>query len=277
MKLHTILPLIFFAALLFAACEDPIDMNINEGSQALIVEGWLTNKPEIQYVKLYLTKAVSNNDPYQAVSGALITLSDDAGNSETLEEVSAGKYAIKSVKGVEGRTYTLHIHTNEGDYEAVSKMQRLSMAPDSISFKYEKKSIVYEHAGYYPFIYGQELPGEGDYIQVKLYRNNMYMNKPDDINAWSDEFVDGNYIDSAELRIDTPFVAGDMVKAEVWSLSEEAYHFWIDMQTQLQNGGIFASPLTNTRTNIKKLTPGARNANGFFGTSMVGVTERKVE
>ncbi len=277
MKTLNIVLILIFSVMLFSACEDQIDMDIKDGEQALVVEGWLTNKPENHYVKIYLTKALSSNNAFEPVAGAAVTLKDDAGNTEVLQEKEPGKYEIATIRGVEGRTYTLRVQSSEGTYEAVSKMPRLSMAPDSLTFKYEEESIVYEDAGYYPYIYGQEIPGEGDYIQVKLYRNNKYLNKPADINIFTDEYVDGNYINNTELSVDTPFVAGDMVRAEVWSQTEEAYHFWIDLQTQLQNGGIFASPMTNTRTNIKSLTPGARKANGFFGTSLVAATERKVE
>lgn len=277
MKTLNIALILILSTMFFSACEDKIDMNIKDGEQALVVEGWLTNKPENHYVKIYLTKALSSSSSFEQVTGAAVTLKDDAGNTEVLHEKEPGKYEIAVIKGVEGRTYTLRIQSSEGTYEAISKMPRLSMAPDSLTFKYEEKSIVYEDAGYYPYIYGQEIPGEGDYIQVKLYNNDKYLNKPADINIFSDEFVDGNYINNTELSVDTPFVAGDMVKAEVWSQTEEAYHFWTDLRTQLQNGGIFASPMTNTRTNIKSLTPGARKANGFFGTSLVATAERKVE
>lgn len=277
MKILNISPGLLFFALLFSACEDPIDMDIKQGNQALIVEGWLTNKAEKHYVKLYLTKTLDDKNAYEPVTGATIDLSDDAGNSEVLKEVSAGKYEISSIRGIEGRTYTLVIEAPQGNYQAVSRMPRLSMAPDSLTFKFEEKSIVYDEEGYYPYIYGQELPGKGDYIQVKLFKNGRYLNHPEDINIFSDEFVDGSYINNTELEVDSAFARGDVVKAEVWSLTEEAYHFWVDMQTQLRNGGVFASPLTNTRTNIRKLNPEAKNVNGFFGTSLVGTTEAKVK
>ncbi|WP_069660459.1 DUF4249 domain-containing protein [Arcticibacter eurypsychrophilus] len=277
MKIVNLLIVMFFSSLLFSSCEDTIDFKTNEGTPALVVEGWLTNLPGNQYVKLYLTKTLAEKNSYPPVTNATLTLNDDAGNKEVLKEVSPGKYEIANLKGVEGRTYTLRILCSEGSYEVISKMPRISMAPDSIRIKYEEKSIVHEDAGYYPFIYGQELPGEGDYMLVKLYRNNTYLNKANDINFFSDEFVDGNYISETELQIDTPFVKDDVIKAEVWSLTRGAFDFWADLSTQLQSGGIFASPLTNSRANVQKLTESSRNVTGYFGTSLVESVERKVE
>lgn len=276
MKSFNLILITLFATFLLSSCEDRIDFKVDEATPALVVEGWLTDKPENHYVKLYSTKALGGSNDFEPVSQATLTLNDDAGNSEVLKEVSPGNYEISAIKGVEARTYTLRIQTSGGSYEAVSKMPRLSVAPDSLSFKFEEKSIIYEQEGYYPYIHGQELPGIGDYIQVKLFKNNRYLNRVDDINIFSDEFVDGNYI-HAGLQIDSAFVQGDTLKAEVWSLTENAYYFWADIRTQLQNGGIFASPLTNTRTNIKKLTEASKNVTGYFGTSLVRSAERKAE
>ncbi|KAA8486344.1 uncharacterized protein DUF4249 [Arcticibacter tournemirensis] len=276
MKILKLILILLAPVLLFSACEDPIDIDVKEGKPALVVEGWLTDRPENHYVKLYITKPLGGSNDFEPVRNATLTLSDDAGHTEQLKEVSAGKYEISAIRGVEARTYTLRIQTAEGSYEAVSKMPRLSMAPDSLTFKYEEKSIIYEQEGYYPYIHGQELPGEDDFIQVKLFKNNRYLNSVDDINIFPDKFVDGNYIDMG-LEIDSAFAAGDTIRAEVWSLTENAYYFWADLQTQLRNGGIFASPLTNTRTNVKKLTENSKDVIGYFGISLVGTVEKKIE
>jgi len=276
MKPHKLLLLFSFFSFLFAACEDAVDIQVNKGTSALVVDGWLTNRAENHYVKLYLTNTLSGSDKFEPVSKASLFLTDDAGNSEQLKEISSGRYEIATMKGVEGYTYTLRIQTPDGNYEVISKMPRLSMAPDSLTFKYEEESIVYEEAGYYPYIHGQELEGKDDYIQVKLFKNNRYLNSVNDINLFPDKFVDGSYI-ATSLETDSAFVQGDTLRAEVWSLTESAYNFWTDIRTQLQNGGIFASPLTNARTNVRKLAADSKNVVGYFGTSLVKTVERRVD
>ncbi|WP_207421308.1 DUF4249 domain-containing protein [Desertivirga brevis] len=264
-------------AILFSSCEDVIDIKAPDGQDALVVEGWLTNRAQNHYVKLYLTKKLSDNSPYPAVTGAKLVLKDNDGNSETLQETSAGTYEIKTMKSVVGKTYTLSIESTKGNYEAIAVTPKLSLVPDSLSFKFEPKSAMYDKEGYYPRFYGQETEGKGDYIQVRLYRNGKYMNMDGDFNLFSDEFVDGNYIDNAELNVNEPFVKGEMVKGEVWSLSEHAFNFWTDIQTQLQNGQIFATAFANTRTNITKKGNTTLNVVGYFGSSIVQSVERKVE
>lgn len=276
MKTLNILTL-FFLAVLFSSCEDVIDVDIAENKKTLVVEGWLTNKPEPQFVKLYYTNSLSENTGFTMVGNAKLTLTDNAGNSETLQEVTTGKYQISTLKSVEGRSYTLKIESSAGNYEAFTEARRLSMTLDSLTFKFEKKSTIYEKEGYYPRSHGQELEGKGDFIQVRLYKNGKYLNQDRDFNLFEDDFVDGNYIGSAELSIKDPFQKDDMAKAEVWSLTEDAFRFWTDIQAQLQNGQIFATPLANTRTNVRKTNSTTTDVIGYFGASLIHTTEVKVQ
>jgi len=268
---------ILFIAIFLSSCEDVIDIKAPEGQDALVVEGWITDKAQNHRVKLYLTKKLADNSAYVPVTAAKVVLSTNDGQTETLLEVSPGNYEIKTLKSAEGRTFTLKIESAKGNYEAIANTPRLSVIPDSLTFQFEKKSAIYEKEGYYPHFHGQELAGKGDFIQVRLFKGDKYLNMDNDFNLFSDEFVDGNYIGDAELAVNEPFNKGDMIRAEVWSLSEDAFNFWVDIQTQLQNGQIFATAFANTRTNVKKTSSNAMNVVGYFGSSVVGTTERKAE
>lgn len=259
-----------------SSCEDVIDLDVPQGKKTLVVEGWLTNRAENDYVKLYFTSNVSGTG-YTMLPGAKVVLKDNVGNTEMLNEVSPGKYLIPDMKSVDGRIYTLSIESSAGNYEATAEVKRLSMPLDSLSFRYEKKSSIYEYEGYYPLFNGQDLPGEGDFIQVRIYKDGVYLNKAGDLNLYRDDFVDGNYIGKAEMAVDRPFAKNDKVKAEVWSLTEDACLFWVDLQVQLQNAQLFASPLANTRTNVVKKSNNAVDVVGYFGASLVQGVETVVK
>lgn len=258
-----------------SACEDIVDIDIKQERQVLVVEGSLTNQLEPGFIKLYYTKPALSTDNYMPVRLATVILKENQ-LTETLHETSPGYYPIKVLKGREGKTYSLIITTEEGTYEAISKMPRLTMTPDTLEFKYENKSLLYLDEGYYPFINGQELKGIGDFTQFKLFKNNKILNKSREINLFSDEYVDGNYIGNYELEIDSPFVSGDRIRLEAWSLTKENYNFWTDIRTQLNNTGIFATPLPNARSNIRKIDPNSPEVTGFFGTSMVKSIEKAI-
>jgi hypothetical protein len=259
-----------------ASCEDVVDINPEMGKKTLVVEGWLTNRAEPDFVNLYYTASMSSNE-FSKVAGAKVTLRDNGGNIETLPEVSTGKYKIPTFKATEGKTYTLSIESTAGNYEAVAEVNRLSMHLDSLTFRFEKKSAIYEKEGYYPLSNGQESAGKGDYMMVRMFRNGVFLNKTAGLNLFEDTFVDGNYIGKAELAVPEPYAKNEVAKAEVWSLTEDAFHFWVDIQSQLQNGQMFAMPLSNTRTNVKKKSPNAIDVVGYFGASLVNSKEAVVK
>ena len=275
MKSFYIIAFLFFL-LFLSSCEDVIEVDMPAGKQTLVVEGWLTNKPEPQLVKLYFTGATSD-DSFKMLSGATLTLSDNAGNNEILSETSPGKYQMPRRRAVVGRIYTLKIESAVGNYKAVAKVKRLSMPLDSLTFKYKEKSAIFAESGYYPSSNGQEYKGTGDFCQIRLYKNGKYLNQTGDFNLFDDKFVDGNYIADTQLSVEKPFQKNDMAKAEIWSLTEDAYLFWTDVRTQLQNGQIFASPLSNTRTNVVKENATAMDVVGYFGASLVQYVEKKVD
>ncbi|MOA65423.1 hypothetical protein D3C78_1918030 [compost metagenome] len=50
----------------------------------------------------------------------------------------------------------------------------------------------------------------------------------------------------------------------------DAYHFYDELRTQISNGGIFANPPANVRTNVKNVnSSSAKKAVGYFGASLV--------
>lgn len=275
MRATTLIIGLILAGILLA-CEKVLDVEIKEEEPVLVIEGWLTSKRETHTVKLYYTRPVITNHLPAMVSNALINLKDNVGNSEILKEAANGIYEIKAIRGREGRTYTLSVAINGNTYEATSVMNRLSMEPDTLEFKYKQKQLLYPDEGYYPFISGQELPGLGDFTQYRIFKNGRFLNKANEINLFRDKYVDGNRIGNYELEIDSPFVSGDHIKVEAWSLTEANYNMLSDVRDQLNNNGLFAKPLPNARSNIRKADPASADVTGFFGTSSVRSIESYV-
>ena len=125
---------ILILTVLLTACEKVLDVDIKEQDAVLVIEGWLTSKRETHTVRLYYTRPVTKDASAVMLSNALITLKDNVGNSEILKEAKNGVYEIKTMRGREGRTYTLHIAFGGNTYQASSTLPRLSMMPDTLEF-----------------------------------------------------------------------------------------------------------------------------------------------
>ncbi len=269
--------ILLLMTLVFTSCTDVFEMEVEKQKDALVVEGWVTDRAEGNYVRLYLTVPYFDQPEYTPVSRATVRLTDDAGNSEVLQESQPGRYEIRRMTGVPGRTYKLVIEAVQGAYEATATMQRLSWTLDSVTYEYREKGGMTSEAGFYPHLHGQELSGGGDFVRLKIFRNGEPLQSASEINLFSDEFVDGNYIRAARPFIREPFRQNDRLRYEMWSLTDEAYRFWTDIRTQLNNGGLFAAPGSNTRTNVIKKDPRAMDVVGYFGASQVRVFENVIE
>ena len=153
MKLIKSISLIVFGSLflLFNRCVEPFMpvLDDNDAVNLLVVEGLITNETGAFGVSLTSTVPVYNNDPnvideYQPVTGAVVQIIDDRGNTYLLVENRAGWYETenKDLKGIPGYTYTLLINTIVGNqYESLPVLMK--EVPDIDTVHFEELSHTY--------------------------------------------------------------------------------------------------------------------------------------
>ncbi|MBC7923470.1 MAG: DUF4249 domain-containing protein [Ferruginibacter sp.] len=262
MKKYFVFPFLF-SALALAGCEDVVDVTLDEGSSQLAVDGLVTDQPGPYEVVLSKTAAYFNNVPTPRVSGATVTISDNEGNVERLTEVAPGRYVTRTLQGKIGNHYVLDIQAEGEQYRAETDIKRVPDI-DSLDQVFKEESA-FDDEGYYVRYYGPETPGRGDYYRFKIYRNDTLLNKPSDLLVRSDEFVEGNYIGGIEMHED-PFKVEDKIRVENCAITSDYYFFLNELYIQTNNGGMFANPPANLRTNIVNVNPAStRKAVGYFG------------
>lgn len=265
------------AMFFITGCEDVVDVKVDEGTPALVVDGWITTNEEPYTVKLSKTGGYFNNTQTPRVQGAVVVINDNEGNSDTLIEKTPGEYVTKTFKQAKvGNTYTLNLTVEGERYVASSEVKRVPEI-DSLKFEYEDDTED-EEDGYYLYYYGPEPAGQGDYYRFRLTKNDTLLNDPEDVwNVTSDEWVDGNYI--GDLRIyGDKLVKGDKVKVEMLSITKDAYYFFTELAIQVNNGGMFSNPPANVRTNIKNLNPESKKrVIGYFGASGIRSKEARFD
>jgi hypothetical protein len=114
--------LLFAASSTFDSCQKVININLNSASPQTVVQANISDQP-VPYTVL-LSQTVNFSDPnvFPPISGALVIISDNVGNTDTLKENPPGTYTGDKLTGTPGRTYTLSITANGKNYSAVSKM-----------------------------------------------------------------------------------------------------------------------------------------------------------
>ena len=260
-SVSVIFSLIFFS-IIFTSCEDVIDVKLSDENLNLIgVEASITTVDQ-PTVFLYKTLKVDQDVAYPAISGAVVTISDNAtpANQIILTENSSkpGYYLVpkdKNYLGVAGREYTLNIQTQGVTLTAKDKLARVEPI-DSIevvpSQRGEKRFLGV-------FTYGKEPKGLGNYYKWDIYVNDTLIHDGDRLAVASDEFVDGNYISKLEIFTDfydtnkpkdRKLKLNDKIQVKQTSISEFDYNFYFQMINQSSTGSLFSVPTANLPSNF---------------------------
>ena len=140
--------LVLFIALIFiGSCIDRLNYTAPSiyTKNVIVVDGVITDEPGPYRIRLTNPIKVDGAIAYssfteQAVSVRRVTLSDDLGNSEELEEINKGIYQTKpdGIRGAVGRSYSIRIETFDGKiYESTPDKMEPVGAVDSIYYEFE--------------------------------------------------------------------------------------------------------------------------------------------
>lgn len=260
--LPTIL-VVLVAIILFSSCEDVIQVKLsNEDLNLIGVEAQITTQNE-PTVFLYQTLRVDQNVDYPGISGAEVTISDDAApqSSIMLAEDSnrKGFYKVpenEAYFGVPGREYTLTIKMADVTLLARDTLSRV----EPIDSMKVLPSLRGNNRFLGVFTWGREPAGIGNYYKWDIYVNDTLLNDANRMAIASDEFVDGNYISKLEIYTDfyekskeaeqRKLFLNDTVQVMQTSISKFAYNYYFQVINQSNSGGLFSVPQANIKSNF---------------------------
>lgn len=286
-----LLSLLLLAALLWN-CEDTVDVPSDFEEPQLVVEAWLTDQSRPQVINLTQSQDFFGGGLPPRVEGATVVVCRDTALTDCLffGEESPGRYVwtpeAGETIGEVGQTFGLGIEVNGEQYAATSTMQRVPPI-DSISFFFDEEGLGNDE-GFFAEFYARDPAGRGDAYLIRTYFNDTLQLRPFELSlAYDAAFAPGADADGltfiSPIRgsinpIDENFSprtleAGDSIAVELWSLTDEAFLFLSVAGEQIQNGGLFATPLANSPGNV--LEVGARTpVLGFFNVSAVSEANR---
>ncbi|HZL11611.1 MAG TPA: DUF4249 family protein [Prolixibacteraceae bacterium] len=277
---------LFLFVTVLTSCEDVIDVKLSYESLNLFgVEASITTIDQ-PTVSLYKTLKVNEDVAYPGISGATVTISDNATPANTIslteDPATKGFYIIppsQNYLGVAGREYTLTIQTDGVTLKATDQLSKVEPI-DSIqvvpSQRGEKRFLGV-------FTYGREPLGPGNYYKWDLYVNDTLIYDADRIAIASDEFVDGNYISGLEIYTDfhdttkpedRKLNLNDTIQVKQISISKFAYNFYFQVINQSSTGSLFSVPAANIKSNFT--ASDGKPVLGIFTASDVSVSNQVV-
>ena len=137
---------LFTLLLLFTSCEKEIDLNLDDKSGVLVVDGNVTDQAGPYYVQLTKSVPFTQANTYPAVTDATVTISDQTGKQDQLVYDANGRYKTTTLIGTPGNVYTLKIVVDGKTYTASSRLPKVvpldSLTQDSIKFGSEVRYAI---------------------------------------------------------------------------------------------------------------------------------------
>lgn len=298
--------LVFLCAISLCSCEKTINPELQSAAPVLVVEAWINNKPEKQIVQLTMTQSYFDQSVPKGVGGATVEITDDLNNVYSFVDdgSNTGTYqwlpSGGQVFGAVGRKYNLSVQTGGETFVATSAMKRTTSV-DSITFTI-KPDFQFPDGSYIAEFWAQDPTGGGDTYWIKAYKNGMLLGKPSEIIlAYDAGFSAGGDFDGVTFippirqainPVDKdpkddrknlpPFVRGDSVAVEIYSISNAAFDHMQQVVIQTRRtggfGALFALPINNVSTNVFNSNPMGSKVVGFFNVSAVlGMGKKFVE
>ncbi|HEY8733477.1 MAG TPA: DUF4249 domain-containing protein [Puia sp.] len=252
---------------LFAhSCTKVIQVNLNDASPQIVIEGIINNRPGPYRVQIIRTVNFSDANVYPAVSGAIVKITDStSGITDILTETSAGIYSTQILpQGMPGHTYQLYVSVSGQTFTATSAMPQPVLL-DSVTFQDNNRFGTDNINAIANF---QDPPGTKNYYTFTEYVNNKQLNR---IFASDDRLSNGKYIRQQFFNDSSYLRPGDNFVLEMNCVDQRVWNYFNTLE-QVTNGNSFQSAApSNPVTNIDN------NALGYFMASTVNSIDTTVK
>ena len=249
-------------------CTEKIEIELDDNYIRLVVEGNITNDTMKHVFSLSKTTSYYYNQAPPTVTAAIVTITDNSGNSIQLSEESDGQYCTpENFFGLVGQTYKMKIELEEAisddtHFESTSNIVEVASI-DSIKMTFEPN---FGREGFWVMsLYFTDPAETEDYYMFRIYQNGVLLS--DSINKVGlsdDKFFNGNNTNGIGVAYfnneDQQFEVGDTVKLQMAGLNKQQFTYFIDLSkaTAPQNP-LFGGPPANAHGNIN------HGAFGYFG------------
>lgn len=240
---------LFVSLLVLSSCEKVIQLNLPTSASRVVIQGNIYDEPGPYLISVTSSVNFDETSDYPPVTGATVTISDNAGQTEVLSEPAPGFYYSSKLQGIADRSYSLSVKTREKVFEAVAKMP----PPVDIDSIYFSKS---PYTGYkIPTIKFNDPPGMKNYYRVVYFINDT---RQEEFYVLNDDIFQGLTIKYSLIprESEIKLVEGDKVTVWLESVDFGVYQYFL---TAASEGGQTSTP-SNPVSNISNGALGYFNA-----------------
>ena len=233
------------------SCTEIIRMDINDSDPQIVVEASIGQG---EYARVVLTESVNlySQDEFPGITGAIVKLTDNEGNTETLTPTNPGVYVSTELIGKAGRTYYLDIEKEEKSIIATSTIP--SFVPIDT---FRVVNSIYPGGGpavlpnqtadfYEVYVTYNDPVNESNYYRIVLYVNDIPQNR-NYIN--DDRLTNGNRVENLLVVYNPELKQGDKIMVEMMCIDKPVYEYFKSMGSSSSGPSNSSSP-ANPYTNL---------------------------
>jgi Domain of unknown function (DUF4249) len=226
MKISSYIPALL---MLLTGCEKVIEPDLETNEPSLVIEGNITNQPGPHYVKLTKTVNFDASSIYPVVNNALVIITDNAGQRDTLTYTTNGNYRTNTLQGITGRTYNLTVISEGKTYTAQSTMPQ---------------NVIFDSLRYNPFQFG----GSTQHTVIPVYTDPVTLGNSYrfvlKVNGMLDKsyLVDNDNVNNGQVNqrplrsADIEIEEGNIVQVEMQCIDANSYIYYFTL-AQVQGNG----------------------------------------
>lgn len=245
------------------SCQKVIDLKLNNAPAQTVIEANITDQEGPQYVSITKSIPFTATNNFPTVSGAKITLADDAGERFNFNEVQSGLYVLHSFRAVYGRTYTLTVKIGDTTYTAQSTMPDAAVPLDSIT----DKTNTFGKSGLRTITVNYQDPP----IVANQYLFELTINSTQVTTIFTndDSFTDGRYVREDLFQTDVDVHPGDTASVSMECIDKNIYQYWYTLSQQQVNGPGGGVTPSNPPSNFNNNALGYFSAHTITGKSII--------
>jgi len=275
-------------------CEDVVFPTLPDAADITVVDAFITNQDIPQNVFVTQSQPFFESEFPEKVDGATVFIMDNEGNRfDFIENDSAYTWLPNGTPfGTIGNDYALTVMVDGETFTSSTRMNRVPEV-DSITFSVNEPDFIIDQEYFNGEFSARDFVGEGDTYWIKAFKNDQFLNKPNEINVAFDAGFSRNGLDGIvfiqpiqelvnpfdedpndDSMLLPPYEIGDELRVEIHSISQATFFFLNEVRIQTDRPGGFAAlfdvPLANASTNIINANESSdAEVLGFFNIAAV--------
>ncbi|MEY8779735.1 DUF4249 domain-containing protein [Allomuricauda sp. XS_ASV26] len=253
--------------LVLTACEDVVDIDVQEGPTRLVIEASLDwekgTEGNYQTIKLSTSTPYFDTSFQPAIGATVSVLNVNSGTEVLFVDQNDGNYTTTDFEPVIGDTYALTVNYKNEVFTATEKM---TPVPE-IKEVFQSRDDGFNDEDLEVHLVFTDPEAEENYYLFKFLKEGELFPAFEDA---KDEFINGNEIDwwyeieEDEMDGLTPFEPGDTVYISMHGISKSYYEYIKILIEQMGGVGLFSSTPVALKGNCVNQTKPENQPLGYF-------------